>query len=65
MKHNDVVVREAPGTRSRKLGTLYVGDKVTIVNFNYDTVCSHTWAQIYWPLDQYTSYGYVANEYLP
>lgn len=61
MQHTDVVVRSAPGTSNSKLGTLYVGDTVTVTNWNYQKVGSYWWVQIIWG----SGYGYVRADLIP
>lgn len=60
--HTDVVVRSEPTTSSSKLGTLYVGDTVHVIYWQWtDTkVNGYYWAQI----DYGDSVGYVANSLL-
>lgn len=61
MQHTDVVVRSAPGTSNSKIGTLYVGDTVTVTNWYYQKVGSYWWVQIEWG----TGYGYVRSDLIP
>lgn len=61
MKHTDVVVRSAPGTSNSKIGTLYVGDTVTVNNWYYQKVGSYWWVQIIWG----DGYGYVRSDLIP
>lgn len=61
MQHTDVVVRSAPGTSNSKLGTLYVGDTVTVTNWTYQMVGSYWWVQILWG----SGYGYVRSDLIP
>jgi len=44
--HFDVVIREEPSVSSNKLGTLYQGDTVYIVNYWYYEDFSYMWAKI-------------------
>lgn len=57
-KHTDVVVRSGPGTSYSKLGTLYIGDTVTVNNWDYNNT---GWVQIFWG----TGYGYVRGDLIP
>ena len=61
MKHTDVVVRALPGTDQRKIGTLYVGDSVTVTNWAYQQIGSYWWVQIEWG----SGYGYVRSDLIP
>lgn len=63
MQHTDVVVRSAPGTTNSKVGTLYVGQTVTVTNWYYQKIGSYWWVQIEWNTS--TGYGYVRADYIP
>ena len=64
MCHTDVVVRSAPGTNNSKVGTLYVGQRVTVINWAYEKVGKYYWVQILWPTGP-DGYGYVREDLIP
>lgn len=61
MQHTDVVVRSAPGTSNRKIGTLYVGQSVIVTNWRYEQVGTYWWVQIEWN----DGFGYVRSDLIP
>lgn len=56
-KHTDVVIRSGPGTSYSKLGTLYLGDYVQVINRAEGT---YGWSYIL----SKGIYGYVRNDLL-
>ena len=61
MQHTDVVVRSAPGTSNRKIGTLYVGQEVIVTNCQYQKVDSYWWVEI----EYGSGHGYVREDLIP
>ena len=64
MKHTDVVVRSAPGTNNSKIGTLYIGQEVTVSNWYYEQIGKYWWVEIEWPAGT-SQHGYVRADLIP